>query len=77
MLTVPGLKEIMAQEGGIVKKFQLTSALSMNNLVCFDNKCRIKKFANECQIMEEYYPIRYDLYAKRKAHQLAMLRKEL
>ena len=51
-----------------MKKFKLTTSLSANNMVLFDANMRIKRYADECQIMEEYYPIRYKLYQKRKAH---------
>ena len=77
VLTVNNLKEIINSEGGIVKKFKLTSSLSMNNIVLFDNKSRVKKYANECEILEEFYPIRYDLYSKRKSYQLSVMKKEL
>ena len=51
-----------------MKKFKLSSSLSANNMVMFDANQRIRKYDDECQIMEEYFPIRYKLYVKRKAH---------
>ena len=77
VLTVPGLKQIMDSEGGIAKKFKLQTSVSMNNMVLFDQNSRIKKYQDEREILEEFFPVRYRLYAKRKAHQLGVMRKEL
>ena len=68
VLTVPNLIEIMQSDGGIEKKFKLTAPMSANNMVLFDDKGRIKRFSDECQIMEEYFPVRQGIYQKRKAH---------
>lgn len=46
-------------------------------MVLFDANSRIKRFQNESQILEEYFPIRYEVYRKRKQHQLKVLRNEL
>ena len=67
-LTVPNLKQILAQEGGIEKKFKLTNTISANNMVLFDANSQIKRYANECDIMEEYFPVRLRLYERRKKH---------
>ena len=65
---MPKLKEIVAQEGGIEKKFGLTSKLSAANMVLFDAQSRIKRFENECEILDEYFPVRLGFYRKRKQH---------
>ena len=44
VLTVPNLKEIIEAEGGIVKKFKLTTSFSMNNMVLFDDNFIVKKY---------------------------------
>ena len=67
----------MDEDGGIEKKFKLTSTISANNMVLFDAQSRLKKYANECEILQEYFPVRFELYAKRKAHQLSVMRKDL
>lgn len=77
VLIVPGLKKLETQEGGILKKFKLTSTVSVNNMVLFDQHSRIKKYETEVQILEEFYPIRFNLYQKRKQHILKVLRAEL
>lgn len=68
-------KNLEASE--IEKRFKLTSSISMNNFVLFDSKQRIKKYQDEVEIMEEFYPIRLDLYKKRKEFLLGVLKKEL
>ena len=73
VLTVPGLKSLIEEDGAIEKKFKLTSTFSGNNYVLFDKDCRIKKYEDEVQILEEFYPIRYNLYLKRKNHMLAVM----
>ena len=77
MLTVPKLREIVDAEGGVEKKFKLATTMSANNMVLFDAESRIKRYADECQILEDFYPVRLALYGKRKQHQLAVMRKDL
>ena len=47
VLTVPNLKQILQQDGGIEKKFRLVSTISANNMVLFDAESRIKKYRDE------------------------------
>ena len=56
------LRNFENTEGGISKKFKLTTSVSLNNFVLFDSKQRIKKYANEVEIIEEFFPIRLELY---------------
>ena len=65
------------QEGGIEKKFRLVTTMSANNLVLFDKNQKIRKYANELEILEEFYGVRFDLYKKRKEHLLRVLRREI
>ena len=67
----------LSKEDGIEKKFKLTSSISLNNLVLFDKDQRIKKYQNEVEILEDFFPIRHALYAKRKEFLLGEMRKEL
>lgn len=71
------LRQFEQAEGGITKKFKLTTSVSLNNFVLFDSKQRIKRYATEVEILEEFFPIRLELYAKRKQHILGVLRAEL
>jgi DNA topoisomerase-2 len=71
------LNDLQKEDGGIEKKFKLTSSISLNNLVLFDSKQRIKKYQSEVEILEDFYPIRHALYARRKEYVLSEMRKEL
>jgi DNA topoisomerase-2 len=64
VLKVPTLSKI----DNILKTFKLTSSLSCSNYVLFSATGQIKKYKNELEILEEFYPIRLALYHKRKAH---------
>jgi len=48
------------------EKFKLTQSIATSNLVAFDGQGRIQKYANELDILEEFYHIRLDFYRKRK-----------
>ena len=54
----------------------MTGRMSANNMVLFDSESRIKRYANECEIIAEYFPVRLGLYKKRKDHHLGVLRRE-
>ena len=54
-----------------------TKLPSTNNMVLFDEKQRIKRYENELKILQDYFPVRLNLYAKRKAHRIQVMAKEL
>jgi DNA topoisomerase II len=62
---------------GLEERFKLTKSIATSNLVAFDTQQRIHKYANVEEIMDEYYQFRISLYAKRKAHLLAEMGREL
>lgn len=66
-----------ANEEGLEERFKLSKSIATSNLVAFDPQGRIHKYANVEEIMDEYYTFRLDLYAKRKAHLLADMGREL
>lgn len=39
----------------ILKVFKLTSSISANNLVLFDQNLHIKKYQDEIEILDEYF----------------------
>lgn len=63
-------------QGGILKKLKLQSNISANNYVLFDAKGQIKKYKDECEILEEFYGMRLKLYHTRKAHMLKLLKRD-
>jgi DNA topoisomerase-2 len=66
-----------ANEEGLEERFKLSRSVATSNMVAFDPQGRIHKYANVEEIMDEYYTFRLDLYAKRKAHLLAEMGREL
>ena len=64
---------------GIEKFFKLTTSkgLSLKNIHLYNNKGQIKKYNNLCEIYDEFYIERYELYAKRKEYELSELNNEL
>ena len=61
----------------IEKKLKLSSSINCNNLVLFDKNNQIRKYKDELQILEEFFNLRLDFYAKRKNHQLKLLTKDM
>ncbi|XP_065845541.1 DNA topoisomerase 2-alpha-like isoform X2 [Oscarella lobularis] len=51
---------------GFHKKFKLESTLATNNLVLFDSNGCLKKYANEIEILKEFFDLRLERYALRK-----------
>ena len=61
----------------LVKKLKLSTSLSMRNMVMFNTQGTLKRYETAEQILEEFYPVRLELYSKRKAHMLTLLRNDL
>lgn len=59
------------------KKMKLTSNLSKNNMVLFDEENKIHKYEDPREIIQAFYPIRLELYRKRKQYLLEKLGGEL
>jgi len=47
---------------GVEKYFKLQSTIPTTNMVLFTNEGKLKRFANTCEIMEEFYEIRLNAY---------------
>ncbi|KAG2773761.1 hypothetical protein JG687_00009489 [Phytophthora cactorum] len=71
------LSDITKAPGGIVKKFKLESSLSTSNMHLFDAAGHIKKYENPKQIMDEFYGIRLEYYARRKKSMLQKLQDQI
>jgi DNA topoisomerase-2 len=65
------------QVNELEKVLKLYTTHSTNNMHLFDNNEHLKKYETASEIIEEYYPIRYEFYIARKEHQLDKLKKEL
>ena len=59
-----------------MKKFKLQTTLSSQNYVLFDHTGKIKKYANEFEIIDDFYHLRLTLYERRKDYLLKKLLKE-
>jgi len=64
-------------EADVDKVFKLTTNISCNNMVLFDSKSKIKKYASELDILEEFYLIRLQFYQLRKDYLLSRIVREV
>ncbi|CAG2117077.1 unnamed protein product, partial [Medioppia subpectinata] len=55
-------------DGGIHKTFKLQSSLSTTSMVLFDHLGCLRRYETPDQILKEYFPIRLELYVKRKVY---------
>lgn len=62
------LEEIQREDGGIMKKFRLSSSISISNMVLFDSDNKLRRYSNVKEIMEYYYILRLQYYNKRKEY---------
>ena len=59
------------------KLLKLFTTHSTNNMHLFDHNEHLQKYENASEIVEAYYPIRYEYYVSRKENQLDILKREL
>ena len=76
------LEELEAQEhdyhcNGILKTFKLYTTNSTSNMHLFDAKDKLKKYDTVCEIIDDYYETRLQMYQVRKDYLTTMLEKEL
>jgi DNA topoisomerase-2 len=76
VLKIPKLQEIMEKEGGIEKKFKLSTSLSTNNYVLFNYRGQIQRYSGAEQILAEFFDLRKEMYDRRKAYMLSKLMKD-
>ncbi|CAG2112538.1 unnamed protein product, partial [Medioppia subpectinata] len=53
---------------GIHKTFKLQSSLSTKSMVLFDHLGCLRRYETPDEILREYFPVRLEMYVKRKAH---------
>jgi DNA topoisomerase-2 len=61
---------------GLDKVLKLRSSLSTNNIVFFDAEGKIKKYANEMELISEFAELRLKYYQRRKDFHTERLRRE-
>ena len=63
--------------GALEKMLKLTTTVSTKNMHMFDADCKLHKYANVEEIIGDFYKVRYAMYEKRKAAQIAILQQRL
>lgn len=63
-------------DSALEKNFKLSSSLATSNLVLFSSTGQIRRYADEREILEEFYSVRETLYQRRKDYLIRKLRKE-
>jgi DNA topoisomerase-2 len=71
------LTEIEAEEGGIYKLLKLSTTVSTSNMHLFDKECKLKKYDNIAQIVDDFYEVRLETYGKRKTYLMEEMSKVL
>jgi len=77
VITVTEAQMAALERGGLEKVFKLRSSVSVNNLILFDKDGKIRKYANELEILEDFAQLRLEYYHKRKEYLLGRLRQQL
>ena len=62
---------------GVEKTLKLTTTTSTTNMHLFNHECKLKKYQNVQEIIDDFYVIRMEFYHKRKAHLVAELEYKL
>ncbi|CDW84992.1 dna topoisomerase 2 [Stylonychia lemnae] len=71
--TTSNLVLINLKHEDIEKRFKLKQNLSCNNMVLFNSQGKLQRYQNECEILDEFYNLRYELYRKRKENMLKQM----
>ena len=83
--TVIDIKLILSKEqmaelldgSNIYKKLGLETYISTKNMHLFDSDCKIKKYNDQYDILDDFYNIRMEYYTKRKNFQIEELNKDI
>ena len=62
---------------GVEKALKLTTTVSTTNMNMFNRNIQLHKYHSVQDIIEDYYEVRMDMYAKRKAAQVASLERKV
>ncbi|CAI9103034.1 OLC1v1001450C1 [Oldenlandia corymbosa var. corymbosa] len=71
------LRKAKEEDGGLLKKFKLTTTINTSNMHLFDSRGVIKKYDTPEQILEDFFHLRLEYYDKRKMFLLGKLQMEL
>ena len=59
------------------KKLKLYTTVTTTNMHMFNSKQQLRKFNNVGEIIDEYFPVRYAVYQRRKEYMLNMMEKQI
>lgn len=76
VITVTDAQMARLQEQGLERSLRLRSSVPVSNMYCFDEHGRIKKYADEREILAEFAAVRLRFYRRRKAHLLLARQEE-
>lgn len=76
-ISMPADKAKMMSSDFAYKMLKLTSSVSTSNMVLFDAQGRIRKYEEPEQILQEFFDVRLELYAKRRLNLLQELENDL
>ncbi|KAI5127794.1 DNA topoisomerase II [Nematocida parisii] len=68
---------VSKQKVNVPKVFKLSSQISTANMVAFNSKGVLQKYTSPSEILKEFYPVRRDLYVRRKDFLLKKLNVEM
>ena len=83
--TIIDIKLILTKEmmdellngSNVYKKLNLETYISVKNMHLFDDNCKIKKYNDQYEIIDDFYNIRFEYYTKRKNYQIEELKKDI
>ena len=70
-------KILKADPSKVLKLFKLEKKIQMSNMHAFDSNGKIKKYANVSAIIDDFFPVRMQLYKKRKQAMVLGYQQEL
>eukprot|EP00887_Chlorella_sp_A99_P005643 scaffold1.g5643.t1 len=77
VVTLPESKMREALAAGLLDKFKLKTKISIGNMMLFNSEGAIQKYTSPEDILREFFQLRLDHYAKRKALLLASAEADL
>ncbi|ADM11320.1 DNA topoisomerase II [Encephalitozoon intestinalis ATCC 50506] len=60
-----------------ISNLKLSTTITINNMVCFDENLGIKKYSTPQEILKEFYDVRLRYYSIRKENMLKVMKEEL
>ncbi len=68
--------ELLVDDAALLKRLKLETSLSTSNMHLFNAEGQIAKYESPLEVLNEYYPLRLELYEKRRAALLDRMDRE-